>query len=226
MKVQIHESWEGVLKNEFDKPYFKEMVTFLKTEKEAGKTIFPPGSQIFNAFNYTPFDKVKVVILGQDPYHGKGQAHGLSFSVCKGVKPPPSLVNIFKELKADIGIDMPSNFGDLSQWASQGVLLLNGALTVRENEPFSHAKFGWANFTNAVIETISYEKENVIFVLWGKFAQDKKGLIDEGKHFLLQAPHPSPLSAHKGFLGCKHFSTINSILVKLGNAPVDWKIEE
>jgi uracil-DNA glycosylase len=224
MKVQIHPSWEKVLKNEFDKPYFKEMVTFLKTEKEAGKTIFPPGAQIFNAFNYTPFNEVKVVILGQDPYHGKGQAHGLSFSVCKGVKPPPSLVNIFKELKADIGIDMPNNFGDLSQWASQGVLLLNGALTVRENEPFSQAKCGWANFTNAVIETLSYEKENIIFVLWGKFAQDKIGLIDEGKHFILQAPHPSPLSAHKGFLGCKHFSTINTILVKLGMQPIDWKI--
>jgi uracil-DNA glycosylase len=224
MKVQIHPSWEKVLKNEFDKPYFKEMVTFLKTEKEAGKTIFPPGAQIFNAFNYTPFNEVKVVILGQDPYHGKGQAHGLSFSVCKGVKPPPSLVNIFKELKADIGIDMPNNFGDLSQWASQGVLLLNGALTVRENEPFSHAKCGWANFTNAVIETLSYEKENIIFVLWGKFAQDKIVLIDEGKHFILQAPHPSPLSAHKGFLGCKHFSTINTILVKLSMQPIDWKI--
>jgi uracil-DNA glycosylase len=224
MKVQIDDSWYEVLKDEFEKPYFKEIVSFLKTEKAAGKIIYPPGAQIFNAFNTTSFDNVKVVILGQDPYHGAGQAHGLSFSVCAGVKPPPSLVNIFKELKADIGLDMPSNFGDLTHWAEQGVLLLNGALTVRAGEPFSHAKFGWAQFTNAVIEKISCEKENVIFMLWGKFALDKKSLIDEGKHFILQAPHPSPLSAHKGFLGCKHFSTANNILVKLGQQPIDWRL--
>jgi uracil-DNA glycosylase len=225
MNVQINDTWKVVLKDEFEKPYFKEIVSFLTTEKAAGKTIYPPGSQIFNAFNQTTFDNLKVVILGQDPYHGAGQAHGLSFSVCAGVKPPPSLVNIFKELKQDIGIQMPANFGDLTHWAQQGVLLLNGALTVRAGEPFSHAKFGWAQFTNAVIETISYQKENIIFILWGKFAQDKKPLIDEGKHFILQAPHPSPLSAHKGFLGCKHFSTTNQILVKIGKQPIDWSLK-
>ncbi len=225
MNVQIHESWKKELKDEFSKPYFKEIVHFLETEKAAGKIIYPPGSQIFNAFNQTPFDNLKVVILGQDPYHASGQAHGLSFSVCEGIKPPPSLQNIFKELKSDIGIQMPVNFGDLTAWAKQGVLLLNGALTVRDGEPLSHAKFGWAQFTNAVIEKISYEKENIIFILWGKFAQDKKPLIDEGKHFILLAPHPSPLSAHKGFLGCKHFSLTNEILVKIGKQPIDWNIK-
>jgi uracil-DNA glycosylase len=225
MNVQINESWKKALKDEFSKPYFKEIVHFLETEKAAGKIIYPPGSQIFNAFNQTHFNNLKVVILGQDPYHGAGQAHGLSFSVCEGIKPPPSLQNIFKELKSDIGIQMPANFGDLTAWAKQGVLLLNGALTVREGEPLSHAKFGWAQFTNAVIEKISYEKENIIFILWGKFAQDKKPLIDEGKHFILLAPHPSPLSAHKGFLGCKHFSLTNEILVKIGKQPIDWNIK-
>ncbi len=226
MKVQIDESWNTVLKDEFEKPYFEEIVAFLKTEKAAGKIIYPSGQLIFNAFNQTSFENVKVVIIGQDPYHGLGQAHGLSFSVCAGIKPPPSLVNIFKELKSDIGVDMPSNYGDLTYWAKQGVLLLNGALTVRAGEPFSHAKFGWAQFTNAVIETISYKKENIIFMLWGKFALDKKSLIDEGKHFILQAPHPSPLSAHTGFFGCKHFSTTNNILVKLGQQPIDWRLEK
>jgi uracil-DNA glycosylase len=225
MNVQINDSWKKVLKDEFTKPYFQEIVDFLQTEKAAGKIIYPPGSQIFNAFNETPFDELKVVILGQDPYHGAGQAHGLSFSVCKGVKPPPSLANIFKELKSDIGIQMPDNFGDLTAWAKQGILLLNGALTVRDGEPFSHAKFGWATFTDAVIEKISDEKENIVFILWGKFAQDKKGLIDEGKHFILQAPHPSPFSAHKGFFGCKHFSLTNEVLVKIGKQPIDWNIK-
>lgn len=225
MDVQINDTWKAVLKDEFTKPYFQEIVSFLKTERQTGKTIYPPGTLIFNAFNQTPFDKLKVVILGQDPYHGKGQAHGLSFSVQPGIKPPPSLVNIFKELKADIGIDMPNNFGDLTAWAKQGVLLLNAALTVRDGEPFSHAKSGWAQFTDAVIEKISDEKENIIFILWGKFAQDKKVLIDEGKHFILQSAHPSPLSAHKGFWGCKHFSTTNNILVKLKQQPIDWHIK-
>ena len=225
MDVQIDDTWKAVLKDEFTKPYFQEIVSFLKTEKLAGKTIYPQGSLIFNAFNQTPFDKLKVVILGQDPYHGKGQAHGLSFSVLPGIKPPPSLVNIFKELKTDIGMDMPSNFGDLTAWAKQGVLLLNAALTVRDGEPFSHAKFGWPQFTDAVIEKISDEKENIIFILWGKFAQDKKVLIDEGKHFILQSAHPSPFSAHKGFLGSKHFSTTNNLLVKLKQQPIDWQIK-
>jgi uracil-DNA glycosylase len=225
MNVQINETWKKVLSDEFSKPYFVEITNFLKMEKAAGKIIYPAGSLIFNAFNETPFDKLKVVILGQDPYHGAGQAHGLSFSVNEGVKPPPSLANIYKELKTDIGIDMPSDYGYLTKWAQQGVLLLNAALTVRAGEPFSHSKFGWAQFTNAVIETISYKKENIIFLLWGKFAQEKAYLIDEGKHFILQAPHPSPFSVHKGFFGCKHFSKTNEILVKCGISPIDWQIK-
>lgn len=226
MDVQIHPSWKEVLKEEFSKPYFIQIATFLKAEKATGKTIYPPGSLIFNAFEQTPFDKVSVVILGQDPYHGAGQAHGLSFSVQPGIKPPPSLVNIFKEIKADIGIDMPANYGDLSSWARQGVLLLNAALTVRAGEPFSHAKYGWAEFTDAVIQRISEQKENVIFLLWGKFAQDKKVLIDETKHHVLQAAHPSPFSADKGFFGCKHFSKTNQLLMQLGKAPIDWKLTD
>lgn len=224
MDVQIESSWKEVLKNEFTKPYFLQIVTFLKTEKAAGKTIYPPGPLIFNAFNQTPFTKTRVVIIGQDPYHGPGQAHGLSFSVQNGVKPPPSLVNIFKEIQADIGVAMPQGYGNLTKWAEQGVLLLNAALTVRAGEPFSHANFGWADFTNSVIEKISSEKEGVIFLLWGKFAQEKQQLIDETKHVVLKAAHPSPFSADKGFFGCKHFSKTNEILVKQGSSPIDWKL--
>lgn len=224
MDVKIEPSWKEVLKNEFTKPYFLQIVTFLKTEKAAGKTIYPPGPLIFNAFNQTPFNKTRVVIIGQDPYHGPGQAHGLSFSVPNGIKPPPSLVNIFKEIQTDIGVAMPQGYGNLTKWAEQGVLLLNAALTVRANEPFSHANFGWADFTNAVIEKISAEKEGVVFLLWGKFAQEKQLLIDETKHFVLKAAHPSPFSAHAGFFGCKHFSKTNEILVKQGAAPIDWKL--
>ena len=224
MNVKIEPSWKAVLKDEFGKPYFQQIVTFLKTEKAAGKTIYPPGPLIFNAFNQTPFGKLKVVILGQDPYHGQGQAHGLSFSVQNGVKPPPSLVNIFKEIHADIGVAMPQQYGNLSRWAEQGVLLLNAALTVRANEPFSHAKFGWAEFTDAVISRISDEKSGVVFLLWGKFAQDKQALIDETKHFVLKAAHPSPFSADKGFFGCKHFSKTNELLTKQGLSPIDWKL--
>jgi uracil-DNA glycosylase len=225
MTIQINDTWKKALQHEFSKPYFQEIVHFLKTEKAAGKIIYPPGPLIFNAFNLTNFDDVKVVILGQDPYHGAKQAHGLSFSVLEGIKPPPSLANIFKELKSDIGINMPENYGNLTHWAKQGVLLLNAALTVRDGEPLSHAKFGWAKFTDAVIETLSDEKENIIFILWGKFAQEKKVLIDEGKHFILQAAHPSPFSVHKGFFGCKHFSKTNDILVKIGKQPIDWNIK-
>ena len=217
-------SWKAVLKNEFTKPYFQQVVTFLKTEKAAGKIIYPPGPLIFNAFNQTPFSKLKVVIIGQDPYHGQGQAHGLSFSVPNGIKPPPSLVNIFKEIESDTGVAMPLQYGNLTRWAEQGVLLLNAALTVRANEANSHAKFGWADFTNAVIEKISAEKEGIVFLLWGKFAQDKQMLIDETKHFVLKAAHPSPLSAHTGFFGCKHFSKTNELLVKQGISPIDWKL--
>lgn len=224
MDVKIEASWKEALQEEFTKPYFLQIVTFLKTEKSAGKTIYPPGPLIFNAFNQTPFDKVKVVLLGQDPYHNPGQAHGLSFSVQNGIKPPPSLVNIFKEIQSDIGIAMPEQYGNLTRWAEQGVLLLNAALTVRANEPNSHAKIGWHEFTDAVIQKISDSKEGVVFLLWGRFAQDKQGLIDETKHHVLKAAHPSPFSADKGFFGCKHFSKTNQYLVQQGQAPVDWKL--
>jgi uracil-DNA glycosylase len=224
MDVKIDPSWKEVLKNEFSQPYFLQIVTFLKTEKAAGKIIYPPGSLIFNAFEQTPFDKVKVVLLGQDPYHGASQAHGLSFSVQKGIKPPPSLVNMYKEIQSDLGVEMPNNYGNLITWAQQGVLLLNSSLTVRAGEPNSHAKCGWANFTDTVIQKISDKKSGVVFLLWGKFAQDKQALIDETKHYVLKAAHPSPFSADKGFFGCKHFSQVNKILVNNGIAPIDWKI--
>ncbi|UEG51322.1 uracil-DNA glycosylase [Ferruginibacter lapsinanis] len=224
MDVKMEPSWKEVLKNEFTKPYFLEIVTFLKTERAAGKTIYPPGPLIFNAFNQTPFDKVRVVILGQDPYHNPGQAHGLSFSVPNGIKPPPSLVNIYKEIQKDIGVAMPAAYGNLTSWAEQGVLLLNAILTVRANEPASHQKIGWMNFTDAVIQKISDEKKGVVFLLWGKFAQEKQILIDETKHHILKAAHPSPFSADKGFFGCKHFSKTNELLVQDGYAPIDWKL--
>ncbi len=223
MDVQIEESWKQVLKDEFTKSYFLQIVTFIKAEKALGKTIYPPGSLIFNAFLKTPFDKVKVVILGQDPYHNKGQAHGLSFSVPKGVNKPPSLINIFIELKNDLGIE-PCIHGNLEKWAQQGVLLLNATLTVRENEPCNHSKIGWLNFTNEVIKKISDGKKGVVFLLWGKFAQDKQILIDETKHYVLKAAHPSPFSADKGFFGCRHFSKTNELLMKQGCEPIDWKL--
>ena len=225
MDVQIHPSWKEVLKDEFKTTWFNQVVTFIKTEISTGKTIYPPGPLIFNAFNQTPFDEVKVVIIGQDPYHGPGQAHGLSFSVPAGVKPPPSLQNIFKEIRSDLGLQVPPNYGNLTAWAKQGVLLLNAALTVRAGEPFSHARYGWADFTDAVIRKISAEKNNVVFLLWGKFAQEKQPLIDETKHFVLKAAHPSPFSADKGFFGCRHFSKTNELLASTGQAPVDWTIE-
>jgi len=223
MEVKIEPGWKEVLKQEFTKPYFLQVVTFLRTEKMAGKIIYPPGGYIFNAFNTTPFEQVKVVLLGQDPYHGPGQAHGLSFSVQNGVPPPPSLVNIYKELQADIGVPIPSH-GNLTHWAQQGVLLLNASLTVRANEPMSHSKIGWAEFTDSVIKKISQQKEHVVFLLWGKFAQEKQVLIDETKHLLLKAAHPSPFSANNGFFGCRHFSKTNEYLVKNGIDPIDWKL--
>ncbi len=223
MDVKIGATWKEVLKNEFSKPYFEQIALHIKTEKSQGKIIYPPGSLLFNAFDTTPFDKVKVVILGQDPYHGPGQAHGLCFSVQNGVAPPPSLVNIFKELQQDIGIEIP-NHGNLTHWAQQGVFLLNASLSVRAGEPMSHSKIGWAQFTDHVIKTISDKKKNVVFLLWGKFAQEKKILIDERKHLILKAAHPSPLSAHAGFLGCKHFSKTNEYLVKNGIDPIDWSL--
>jgi uracil-DNA glycosylase len=223
MDVKIEASWKEILKDEFTKPYFLEIVNFLRTEKMAGKTIYPPGSLIFNAFDTTPFDKVKIVLLGQDPYHGPRQAHGLSFSVQNGITPPPSLVNIFKELHADTGTPIPAH-GNLTRWAEQGVLLLNASLTVRANEPMSHAKIGWAEFTHAVIKKISALKEHVVFLLWGKFAQEKQALIDETKHLVLKAAHPSPYSANYGFFGCRHFSKANEYLVQHGKDPIDWSL--
>jgi uracil-DNA glycosylase len=223
MDVKIDSTWKQVLKDEFDKPYFLEIVNFLRTEKMAGKTIFPPGSLIFNAFNTTPFDNVKVVLLGQDPYHGRGQAHGLSFSVPEGIVPPPSLVNIYKELHSDTGMAIPKH-GNLTKWAEQGVLLLNASLTVRANEPMSHAQVGWAEFTHAVIKKVSTVKEHIIFLLWGKFAQEKQALIDETKHLVLKAAHPSPYSANNGFFGCRHFSKTNDYLVANGKDPIDWSL--
>jgi uracil-DNA glycosylase len=224
MNVQIEQSWKQELKQEFTKAYFLQIVALLKTEKMQGKTIYPPGSLIFNAFTQTPFANVKAVILGQDPYHGPGQAHGLSFSVQEGVNPPPSLMNIYKEIEADLGIGMPARYGNLTKWAQQGVLLLNAFLTVRANEPASHSKIGWEDFTNAVIKKISDEKKGVVFLLWGKFAQEKQLLIDETKHTVLKAAHPSPFSADKGFFGCKHFSKTNDLLIKQGLEPIDWKL--
>ncbi len=225
MDVKIEPGWKAILKDEFTKPYFEQIVHFLKTEKMAGKTIYPPGPLIFNAFEQTPFDAVKVVLLGQDPYHGPRQAHGLCFSVQDGVAPPPSLINIFKEIQSDIGIQMSPRSGNLTHWARQGVLLLNAALTVRANEPFSHSKIGWAVFTDAVIQKVSELKTGIVFLLWGRFAQEKQALIDESKHYVLKAAHPSPFSADKGFFNCRHFSKTNSLLQQQGKDPVDWRIE-
>lgn len=224
MDVNIEASWKEILHTEFTKSYFENIVAFLKTEKAQGKIIYPPGSLIFNAFTKTPFNKLKIVLLGQDPYHGKGQAMGLSFSVPKGVRPPPSLINIFKELYDDVGVPISSS-GDLTSWAEQGVLLLNAALTVRANEPNSHSKIGWHQFTDAVIKKISEEKEGIVFLLWGAFAHQKQELIDQNKHHVLKAAHPSPYSADKGFFGCRHFSKANEFLVKQKQAPINWKID-
>ncbi|HZH00530.1 MAG TPA: uracil-DNA glycosylase [Flavisolibacter sp.] len=219
----MEESWKTLLSDEFKQPYFKQVTEHIKTEKEQGKTIYPPGPLIFHAFEATPVEQVKVVILGQDPYHGPKQAHGLSFSVQKGVPPPPSLINIFKELHEDTGMPIP-NHGYLEKWALQGVLLLNASLTVRAGEPMSHAKIGWHHFTDAVIRTLSQKREHLVFLLWGKFAQDKIKLIDEHKHCILKSAHPSPLSAHNGFFGNRHFSKTNDYLMKHGIDPIDWAL--
>tara|TARA_B100000959_G_scaffold98866_1_gene104553 strand:- start:103 stop:783 length:681 start_codon:yes stop_codon:yes gene_type:complete len=219
---EINSSWKEILHEEFNKDYFKRLKQFLLKEKQ-NLTIFPEGKNIFNAFNLTPFNKVKVVILGQDPYHGIGQAHGLSFSVPDGVKKPPSLKNIFKELTDDLQIPITET-GNLTHWAKQGVLLLNATLTVRVKQAGSHQKQGWEEFTDSVIQKISDEKKDVIFLLWGRFAQDKEKLIDNKKHHILRAPHPSPFSAYSGFFGCKHFSKTNIILRKRGLTEIDWKL--
>ena len=216
----IHESWKEALKTEFTHPYMEELKTFLVEEKKR-YTIFPQGSHIFNAFNSTPFENVKVVILGQDPYHGPGQAHGLSFSVQHGTALPPSLQNIFKELVDDIGCTYPKS-GDLSHWAREGVLLLNTLLTVRSGEPFSHKERGWERFTDQVIRVLSERREHIVFILWGAPAGKKAALIDGRKHLILKAPHPSPLSSYRGFFGSKPFSRSNEYLKAKGIAPIAW----
>jgi len=221
--VTIHQSWKRALDEQFSAPYFLKLREFLVEEKKK-YVIFPPGKQIFSAFDHTPFENVKVVIIGQDPYHQRGQANGLSFSVSTGVTKPPSLVNIFKELKEDLGIPI-SQSGNLEPWADQGVLLLNATLTVREGQAGSHQGKGWETFTDAVIKKISEQKKGVIFLLWGRFAHTKEELIDKDKHFILKAAHPSPL-ARGAFFGCKHFSKTNKILEHQGILPLDWRIEK
>ena len=218
----IEEHWKSMLREDFNRPSFALLKEFLVAEKNK-YPVFPPGSLIFNAFNQTPFDKVRVVLLGQDPYHGPGQAHGLCFSVPKGIPHPPSLVNIFKELKDDLGIPPPES-GDLTGWARQGVLLLNATLTVRQNQAGSHQNKGWEPFTDAAISKLSLHRNGLIFVLWGNFAIAKKSLIDVSRHFVLTAAHPSPLSAHRGFFGCRHFSRINHLLEQMGTEKIDWRL--
>lgn len=222
VKPQIESSWKDVLKDEFASDYFRLLKEFLVEEKNK-YTVYPPGQKIFNAFNHTPFEKVKVVILGQDPYHGNGQAHGLCFSVPAGIKPPPSLVNIYKEINADLNIPIPGH-GNLEKWADQGVLLLNATLTVRANQAGSHQGKGWENFTDAVIRKISEERSGIVFILWGRYARDKKNLIDASRHHILEAAHPSPFSAYNGFFGCKHFSKTNELLRQQGLEPIDWSL--
>lgn len=222
MNVRIEESWKEALAAEFEKPYFASLAARLHEEKASGKTIYPPGDSIFRAFDLCPLDKVKVVILGQDPYHGEGQAMGLSFSVPDGIPAPPSLKNIFKEMESDLGITM-SGRPNLENWARQGVLLLNSVLTVRAGEPTSHAGIGWTEFTDAVIRTISERSEGVVFLLWGNYARSKAPLIDSTRHHVLEAAHPSPL-ARGAFFGCRHFSKTNGILASEGKDPIDWRL--
>jgi uracil-DNA glycosylase len=219
---QIEESWKAVLKDEFEKQYFKELKEFLVEEKSK-YPIYPPGGQIFNAFSMTPFHEVRVVLLGQDPYHGPGQAHGLCFSVPAGISAPPSLGNIFREIERDLGIPVPVR-GNLEKWAKHGVFLLNATLTVRANQPGSHQRKGWENFTNAVISSLSEKRVGLVFLLWGKFAQEKEALIDTNRHYVLKAAHPSPYSAYNGFFGCRHFSKTNEILKRHGLDEIDWSI--
>lgn len=219
--VQLEKSWQKVLQDEFEKDYMKQLENFLLSENQTGQIIYPPSDQIFAALDFTPFENVKVVVIGQDPYHGSGQAHGLSFSVNKGTDIPPSLRNIYKELVADVGITMPTH-GYLKHWADQGVLLLNATLTVRANEAGSHQKKGWEIFTDEIIRQLSARRKDLVFLLWGNFAKSKKALIDG--HKILEAAHPSPLSAHNGFFNCKHFSQTNAFLVEKGMSPIDWQI--
>lgn len=220
MDVKIEESWKKQLQNEFEKDYFINLTNFIRNEYQT-KQISPPAKLIFNAFEHTPFDKVKVVILGQDPYHNDGQAHGLSFSVNDGIQFPPSLINIFKEINSDLGIPIPKS-GNLTRWADQGVLLLNATLTVQAHQAGSHQNKGWENFTDAAIKKLADERENIVFLLWGSYAQKKAAFIDSNKHLILKSVHPSPLSAHRGFFGNKQFSQINDYLISKGLTPIQW----
>lgn len=220
MNVQIEDSWKEQLAGEFEEDYFRKLTDFVRQEYMTGP-VYPPGKLIFNAFNICPFNKVKVVIIGQDPYHGPGQAHGLCFSVNEGVTFPPSLVNIFKEIKADIGSEMPTS-GDLTRWAQQGVLLLNSTLTVRAHQAASHAGHGWERFTDAAIKALAEKRDNLVFILWGAYAQKKGAFIDRSRHLVLSSAHPSPLSAYNGFFGNKHFSKTNEYLVAHGKTPIIW----
>ncbi|TVZ38489.1 uracil-DNA glycosylase [Alteromonadaceae bacterium 2753L.S.0a.02] len=223
-QIKLHASWLAKVGSEFEQPYMKQLKQFLVAEKRAGKTLFPSGDNIFNALNTTPFESVKVVILGQDPYHGPGQAHGLCFSVLPGVPFPPSLQNIFKELQTDLQLAAP-NHGCLQSWAEQGVLLLNATLSVEQGRAGSHQNKGWETFTDAVVNCLNNHRENLVFMLWGSYAQRKGAYIDTQRHCVLKAPHPSPLSSHRGFFGCQHFSKANAYLQAKGIAPVDWRID-
>ena len=225
MNFSVEGSWQAVLKDELVQPYMVELDAFLQKEKAEGKAIFPAEDEYFRALELTPLGQVKVVILGQDPYHGDGQAHGLCFSVKKGVKTPPSLKNIYKEIKDDLGIT-PASHGFLEHWAEQGVLLLNDVLTVERAEAASHQKRGWEKFTDAVIRHVNAQDEPVVFMLWGSHAQKKAAFVDQEKHLVLAAPHPSPLSAHRGFLGCKHFSQANAFLKSQGREEIDWSVPD
>ncbi|MDU9390053.1 uracil-DNA glycosylase [Pseudomonas sp. zfem002] len=222
-RIKLEPSWKEALRAEFDQPYMHELREFLRQEKAAGKEIYPPGPLIFNALNSTPLDQVKVVILGQDPYHGPGQAHGLCFSVQPGVPTPPSLVNIYKELQRDLNIEIPRH-GYLQSWAEQGVLLLNTTMTVERANAASHANRGWQHFTDRIIQVVSEQQPSTVFLLWGAHAQSKRKLIDATRHLVLTSVHPSPLSAYRGFLGCGHFSRTNAFLVQHGLSPIDWRV--
>lgn len=215
--------WKQALGDELEQPYMQQLRDFLLTEKAAGKVIYPPGPLIFNALNTTPLDKVKVVIIGQDPYHGPGQAHGLSFSVQPGVRTPPSLQNIFKEIQHDLGYPIPAH-GDLRYWAEQGVLLLNAVLTVEQGQAGAHARRGWERFTSRIIDILNTQCEHLVFMLWGNYAQQKGAQIDGARHLILKSVHPSPLSAHRGFIGCGHFSAANAYLIEQGREPINWQL--
>lgn len=220
-RIEMEPGWRQVLAGEFESEYMQSLREFLRREKQQGKTVYPPGPEIFNAFNQSPFDEVKVVVLGQDPYHGPNQAHGLCFSVRKGVRIPPSLVNIYKEIEQELDVSMPEH-GNLEGWAQQGVLLLNATLTVQAGQAGSHQNKGWEKFTDAAIDRLNRQRDGLVFMLWGSYAQKKGRIIDRNRHLVLEAPHPSPLSAHRGFFGCGHFARANEYLIEQGKEPIDW----